>query len=162
MFRQDRNGFDGINLRAQRRQYRRLIAGARADLQHLFARLRIQLLRHIRHDVRLGNRLVVPDRARMIAIRIGKRTKRLRNKKMAGNLRHHIKHPLIANPVAFPKKLHHFPAFLRPDCFTLLHGTLRELPFQGSEKSKSQFSQSKIIRLRDAFFFSCNRPVIRH
>ena len=50
------------------RQHRRLIAGAGADLEHLVARVELELLGHVGHDVRLRDGLAAFDRQRDVLI----------------------------------------------------------------------------------------------
>ena len=68
IFRQCVDDLNRVNVLHQPSQNRRLITRARPDFQDTIARLRPQLLRHKRYDVRLRNGLAVADLQRPVFI----------------------------------------------------------------------------------------------
>src|SRR5215472_6125927 len=59
---------DGVDPPRQPREHRRLIAGARADLEHLVARRHIECLGHQSDDLRLADGLALADGQRLVLV----------------------------------------------------------------------------------------------
>ena len=90
------DSLDGINLARQAGQDRRLIPAAAADLQHPAFRTNIQIPRHQRDDIRLADRLPMPNRRRPVIVRLiaplGREETLARNAPQRGE------HPLVVDP----------------------------------------------------------------
>src|SRR6516162_2384577 len=59
---------DGVDPPRQAREHRRLIAGARADLEHLVTRRHLECLGHQGDDLRLADGLALADGQRLILV----------------------------------------------------------------------------------------------
>ena len=94
------NHLDRIHLTDAFRQYGRLIAGTRADLQHPHLLPGLDELGHQCHDIRLRDRLPLTNRQRIISIR--QITQIRGHEPMPGHLAHRAQDGLAANS-PFPK-----------------------------------------------------------
>ncbi len=76
--------------------YRRRVPAPRADLQHPVVRLDPRRRDHLRHHVRLRDRLPPPERQR--PVRVSLTPQALRHKRLARDRAHGSQHPFIGNP----------------------------------------------------------------
>ncbi len=112
-----RNDLDRVNLAHQTREYRRLVAGARADLEHDVLRPDLEKVGHQRDDEWLRNGLAVSDRQRPVGIRV---------------LPHAIRHELVARHGA------HDPQHLRRDTGAAeREGRITRIRFDGAHHPRA-------------------------
>src|SRR3990172_9271251 len=96
---------DRVHVARQPGENRRLVAGAGPDLQDPVFRLRVEKLRHDRHDVRLRDRLFLADGERMV--RVGHGSYGLGHEEMPRHGSHGFEHPGVRNASRFHLALHH-------------------------------------------------------
>src|SRR4029450_954431 len=94
-FGQARQPLDRANPSRELGQHRGLVAGARADLQDLLLAPELEELGHEPDDVGLGDRLLLADRQRMVAV--GAVAKRLFDEEMAWDPSHRGEHALVGD-----------------------------------------------------------------
>src|SRR5207247_1656682 len=92
-------------------EHGRLVAGARADLQHLFLPRQPEQRRHERHDVRLRDRLPLADRQRMVLV--GAVGESLLDEPVPRDAPHGVEHASVGDPAALELLVHHALALAR-------------------------------------------------
>ena len=97
--------FDGPDLLGERGQYRRLVAGACADLEHPVGGGEAEQFGHAGHDVGLGDGLAQPDGQGGVVV--GRVALGGRDKQMAGNALHGSQHPLVGEAAGTQLVLDH-------------------------------------------------------
>ena len=86
----------------------RLVAGARSDFERSFLPLQLEALRHQGHDIRLGDRLPLPDRKGIILI--GRAADGRRDEQMPGHGRHGLEDPPVGDVAGPELRIHHVAA----------------------------------------------------
>ena len=102
---QPRQQFDGPDLDPDLGEDRRLVARSRADLEHPLPRPQPRQRTHQRHDVRLGNRLLLADRERTVGV--GVRALGRRDEPFAGHRLQRPQHRPVADAAGFDLAPHH-------------------------------------------------------
>lgn len=113
LFSQRLDDLDAVNLPAELGQHGRLIAGTGADIEGSALGLRLGQLGHQGNDVRLGNRLPMANRQRMVSI--SNAGLLFGNEAMAGNPAHHLQDLRIDDVAAAEIVFEHsLPGLLEP------------------------------------------------
>src|SRR5207253_1429549 len=102
---QARQALDGADAAGELGQHGGLIPGAGSDLQDLFRAAQLEQLRHEPDDVRLGDRLLLADRQRMVAV--SAIAQRLLDEEMARHPSHRGEDALVGNPALHELLLDH-------------------------------------------------------
>ncbi len=136
--REGRDPLDRAHPAGQPGQDRRLVAGARADLQDFLAAAEVEQRRHEGHDVGLRDRLPLADRQGMIPV--GALPKRLLDEEVARDPTHDGQHPLVRDPSSHELLVHH-PLALALEEIGGAHG---ESGPSASRRALSQVGQSFI------------------
>ena len=90
-----RDPLDRVHLAGELGDHRRLVAGARADVEHALAAARGELLADARDHVRLRDRLPVADRQRGVVVRAS--AELLRDEQLARDALHRGEHALVVD-----------------------------------------------------------------
>ena len=103
-----REALDRHQFSAEAREDRRLVPRTGPDLENLLRAGKPERGRHLGDDVRLGDRLPLPDGERLV--RVGEVPHLLRNEEVPRHLFHYRQHALVANSPTADLFLHHAAA----------------------------------------------------
>jgi hypothetical protein len=101
-----------VHVAAELGQHRRLVAGARAHVEHPLAVPQPERLADARDHVRLGDRLAHADR--QCAVVVGTCTHALGNEELARDALHRLEHPLVRDVASPELPLDHPGSFCGP------------------------------------------------
>ena len=94
-----------MDLAAELREHRRLVAGAGADVEHALAAAQRELRADARDHVRLRDRLVAADRQRGVVV--GAAAQLLGHEELARHARHRLEHALVVDAARAQLALDH-------------------------------------------------------
>ena len=104
-FGQFRHDFDREYLVHQLGEHGRLISRAGSDLQHGVIRMHVERFCHVRHDERLGDRLLIANRKRLVVVRAVSNVRR--DEKMTRHPKHRIQDRSVLDAARFDLRFDH-------------------------------------------------------